>query len=705
MNRLSRSTIFVAFFLLLLASVANADVISDDELARWNEIGIHRLVTSPPSGEIRNCAEWEPSEGVIIRYPLGIPVSLVAEMSESVTIWTIVSSTYYKNQAISNYTSAGVNMDNVDWIMASTDTYWTRDYGPWFIFTDQEMGIVDHVYNRPRPLDDVIPQTIGSQWGISVYGMDLTHTGGNHMSNGLGTSMSSRLIWDENPSLSPSQINDIMAQYLGNDYEVLGYIESGGIHHIDCWAKFLSPNTILVKDVPSGSSSYDLLNDRADYLSQQMSPWGEPYNVVRVYCPYGTAYTNSLILNDKVFVPMFNDSYDDDAIQTYQDAMPGYEVLGFYYYSFLDDDAIHCRTMGVPDREMLFIRHVPLHDTNDTSSDRFVTVRLDVCSGAGLISDSLKIYYSVNSGAYTSAPLYSTVEPDSFYGHIPAQGPGSQVSYFIRAADLSGRVENHPYIGEAWAHEYTITAANNPPEIATVAPQEVDEGENLNFVVSSSDPDGTTPALTAESMPLNADFTDNGDGTGLFDFDPDYSQAGSYFVMFIANDGSLADTEYVNITVNDINLPPSIVEVDTLLCMTEDQFAYYPGIEDLDDTTHVITYSLYPGWMSVSNDSLVGTAPVDAENGTFRVVVSDEAVSDSADVDYLVFLCGDADGSGGVDIDDAVFLITYIFAGGAEPHPPETGDVNCAGGIDIDDAVYLINYIFSAGPEPCANCI
>jgi hypothetical protein len=71
------------------------------------------------------------------------------------------------------------------------------------------------------------------------------------------------------------------------------------------------------------------------------------------------------------------------------------------------------------------------------------------------------------------------------------------------------------------------------------------------------------------------------------------------------------------------------------------------------------------------------------------------------------YLCGDADGSGGdpaVDIDDVVFLINYVFAGGAAPCPPQVGDANCSGGdvpIDIDDIVYLINYIFAGGPAPC----
>ncbi len=74
----------------------------------------------------------------------------------------------------------------------------------------------------------------------------------------------------------------------------------------------------------------------------------------------------------------------------------------------------------------------------------------------------------------------------------------------------------------------------------------------------------------------------------------------------------------------------------------------------------------------------------------------------SAIVSYLSsFLCGDGNGSGAVDIDDAVHLINHIFAGGPAPDPPEAGDVDCSGGIDIDDVVYLIAYIFSGGSAPC----
>jgi M6 family metalloprotease-like protein len=66
-----------------------------------------------------------------------------------------------------------------------------------------------------------------------------------------------------------------------------------------------------------------------------------------------------------------------------------------------------------------------------------------------------------------------------------------------------------------------------------------------------------------------------------------------------------------------------------------------------------------------------------------------------------MFVCGDADASIDVDIDDVVYLINYIFSGGPEPVPYESGDADCSFDVDIDDVVYLIAYIFSGGNAPC----
>ncbi len=72
--------------------------------------------------------------------------------------------------------------------------------------------------------------------------------------------------------------------------------------------------------------------------------------------------------------------------------------------------------------------------------------------------------------------------------------------------------------------------------------------------------------------------------------------------------------------------------------------------------------------------------------------------------DACDYVCGDADGSAGIDISDAVRIIGYIFAGAEAPNPLMSADANCDNAVDISDAVYLISYIFAGGSQPCAGC-
>ena len=65
---------------------------------------------------------------------------------------------------------------------------------------------------------------------------------------------------------------------------------------------------------------------------------------------------------------------------------------------------------------------------------------------------------------------------------------------------------------------------------------------------------------------------------------------------------------------------------------------------------------------------------------------------------------GNVDGAGPINISDAVYLITYIFAGGAPPtpYPLCSCDANCDCICNVSDVVYLIAYIFGGGPPPCS---
>jgi hypothetical protein len=84
--------------------------------------------------------------------------------------------------------------------------------------------------------------------------------------------------------------------------------------------------------------------------------------------------------------------------------------------------------------------------------------------------------------------------------------------------------------------------------------------------------------------------------------------------------------------------------------------------------------------------------------------INDTLVAVTVSDSESIFVCGDANSSMSVDIDDIVYLINFIFSGGPPPAPVESGDPDCSGGVDIDDVVYLINYIFASGPEPCFDC-
>lgn len=87
---------------------------------------------------------------------------------------------------------------------------------------------------------------------------------------------------------------------------------------------------------------------------------------------------------------------------------------------------------------------------------------------------------------------------------------------------------------------------------------------------------------------------------------------------------------------------------------------------------------------------------------TINTYGADIYPEDKAFITY--FLCGDANGDIVVNVGDAVYMINYVFKGGAPPVPPEAGDANCDGLPNVGDAVFLINYVFRQGPKPCSKC-
>lgn len=463
--------------------------------------------TDPPTPEVRNVAEFDEMQSVLVSYAtnyggFGIPISLVKEMAEDLEVITIVGSAGQQQIVENIYTSNNVNMDNIAYIITPIDSYWVRDYGPWFVFDgDKNPGIVDFPYNRPRPNDNNIPAKIAEYLDIDLYGMNISHTGGNYMCDGMGKASSTDLIWEENPTVSHEELDIIVFDYLNieNYYVTIDPLHepaNNPIKHIDCWGKFLSPSKVLIGEVPESDNRYDEYETVADYFSNKISSYGLPYEVVRIYTPGtypNTPYTNSLILNKKVFVPITGSPFDDEAIATYEEAMPGYEIIGVLHNNWLNSDALHCRAKGVADIEMLYINHIPLLGDVDYQENYEITADIFANSGQDIYTDSVIIYYSINNEEFQISNM-SYLENDIWTGTISGIMPGDEVDYYLYAADMSGRNNHHPYIGEPDPHEFTPVGSTvnqlemNPDTVLFLSYEEMDEGIILNISnISSGD--------------------------------------------------------------------------------------------------------------------------------------------------------------------------------------------------------------------------
>jgi len=427
-----------------------------EEARLKDQIGRSFVPTDPPQGPVTNIAEFNRMQSVLVRYEFGISYQVIAEMSQDCNVTTIVANaseeTYVRNQYIQN----GVVIGHCNFLYAPSDSYWTRDYGPWFVYDgNNEFGVVDFPYNRPRPNDDEIPVKVATSLGINLFGMNVIHTGGNYMTDGMGISSSTQLVWEENPSLTHLQIAQMFQDYLGiTNYHVVPDPNNTYIDHIDCWGKLLDVDKVLIRSVPPSHPQYAAIEATAAYYAAQTSSYGTPFQVFRVNTPNDQPYTNSLILNKKVLVPITNSSYDAAAITAYQQAMPGYEVLGFTG-SWESTDALHCRAKGIADMGMLHIRHVAILGNQPNLASYPVEAEIKTFSGQPVYSDSAIIYYRVNGSAWQMINMTNSYG-EIWTGSMPGAASGSEIDYYLYVADQSGRRETHPFIGQPDPHKFFV---------------------------------------------------------------------------------------------------------------------------------------------------------------------------------------------------------------------------------------------------------
>lgn len=344
---------------------------------------------------LRVPAQWEEMEGVIVsgytstynnHYDDYLIENIVKEVSEVAKVYIMIGDASEESTITNDLNNFGsVTMSNVEFVIynGSKFSIWMRDFGPFFVFDNGIKKAIDfeHYYGDSFPYDF-------SQYANIDYlnAEDIQFPGGNFISNGKDRSFMTKGIYNDDSAVYGSDYNNQsynnidevttkLIEYLGNKNVFLSdFIVNETTHHIDLFAKMLTPTTFVVAEY-SNTSSYnytvtenlttnlEALNYTV-YRIPQPEPYSKSYTKEELTAhrnyhylrdnkskgvTVNRSYTNALIINNKILVPKYNISEDTTAKSIYEDILTDYTVVMIDCDDIIQSGgAIHCITKEVP---------------------------------------------------------------------------------------------------------------------------------------------------------------------------------------------------------------------------------------------------------------------------------------------------------------------------------------------------------------------
>ncbi|MGH2576022.1 MAG: agmatine deiminase family protein [Ignavibacteria bacterium] len=438
---------------------------TEDEKRIGNDyVSLPPVNAFPPPNPVRTMAEWEELDGIVLTWTSYqfLLRQIVDAAQEEGMVWIICTDS---NSVKSYLQGGGIPLYNIAFIIAPYNSVWSRDYGPWCVYTLQgdTLGFTDFKYNRPRPLDDVIPGVLANRWSLPIYqtisGQDsLAHPGGNFMVDGFGTGFASKLIEMENSWHTPAHIDSILFRYCGIGIgrmvrmTVLPY---DGIHHIDMHMKMLDEETILVGQYPTGVSDGPQIEANIQFIQNNyLNCYGRPYKIVRIPMPpspsgqyppnsYYYTYVNSTFINRTILVPIYNYNINLDtiALRIYRENLPGYTVIGYDCNQIIPaGGAIHCINKEIGTKNPVLIYHARLQNTTDTVNNYPVLANIKNRYGI----DSALVYWATDTLLGYNRAVMTNSGGQNWTGSIPRQSAGRTVYYYIKARTNNGKYFSKP---------------------------------------------------------------------------------------------------------------------------------------------------------------------------------------------------------------------------------------------------------------------
>ncbi len=471
-------------------------------------VTVNIFAQQPVGSHIRSMAEWEEVQAFCVSWKPSdteIKKNLIDIIKAAKSQCRVMIMTSTPATVQTELNNANVDTNNISIVTSNVDRIWVRDYGPNSVYLNSVDSLVmlDWKYNRNRPSDDtVVPKKIANFLNIpfiknSIAPFDLVNTGGNYMTDGLGTAFASKLILDENDGIGDNipttpktepEVDAIMKNFMGiSRYVKMEILPYDLIHHIDMHMKLLDEETLLVGQYPDGVADGPQIEANLQYvLSQKMSVFGTPYRVVRIPMPpdaggsfpdsngdYRT-YANASFVNKSILVPFYEQKYDTVAQRIWQENMPGYQIIGINNCNSIitQSGAVHCITKEIGVTNPLLIVHQRLRDVT-VSKPQGYSVNATIKHKSG-VSEATIWYKTSLNGNYLPLAMNITDATNNIWsGTIPEQINGTSVYYYIAAVSTSGKQIARPMPAPEGYWKFKILISNSANEIEK-APQMLD---------------------------------------------------------------------------------------------------------------------------------------------------------------------------------------------------------------------------------------
>jgi agmatine/peptidylarginine deiminase len=449
------------------------------------------VISDPPEGPVRAAAEWEEVEYLVIRWTNAYQNILRQIVEVGVQECKVLITTQNESSVTNYLTNQGVDLTNVEFLNTGSNSIWIRDYGGNTIYSDDvgERALTDWIYNRPRPLDDIMPTQHATMVGMPIYVTDtgtndLVNTGGNYMSDGLGNAFASNLILEENEPGNPynvsakteEEIDAIMNAYMGIEnyikMETLPYDE---IHHIDMHMKLLDEETILVSKYPEGVADGPQIEENIDYvLSNFQSPFGTPYEIKWIDAPPSTSgsypdtggyyrtYSNAVFVNKSIIVPTYRPEVDEPALDYLRELLPGYNVVGIDVDNSNEPliaslGAIHCITHTIGVDEPLWIVHQPINEVPTSNTNVSITAMIKHISGI----NNATVYWREAGGSEFNQFSMTIIGDDNWSVDLLIPSGVEIIEYYIEAEANSGKSLARPLVAPEGFWTFTVANLSN----------------------------------------------------------------------------------------------------------------------------------------------------------------------------------------------------------------------------------------------------